>query len=74
MDCQQTEISSLMQLREMGAAEMAVTAAQARQALTKRGYQAGELAGYQQEDGSVRRSFPTLLIRRVLQSRLRAPC
>ena len=37
---------------------MAVTAAQARQALAKRGFQEGELAGDQQENKSVRRSLP----------------
>ena len=58
---------------------MAVTAAQARQALAMRGFQEGELAvGDRQVETnpapSVAKELPLLLIRRAQQFRLRAPC
>jgi hypothetical protein len=59
---------------------MAVTAAQARQALAKRGFQEGELAGDQQEDKCVREGASpvahstgiTISLARTMLSRLRA--
>jgi len=63
----------IAQSKEKGAAEMAVTAAQTRQALAERGVSRRGTSGLPAGEQIRTKKPPQLLIRPVLQSRLHVP-